>query len=95
MKSCPYCLKTLPFFNLVWQRLKADRDNAIVCERCSSVISQNGGANWIDGSFSCIAGGLCFHFMDLNTVPSVTIALLAGFLVLLVSSYFTAPIRKG
>ena len=95
MKTCPYCLNTLPFFNLIWQRLKANRDSAIVCKHCTSLISQNGGATWIDGTFSCITGTLSFYFIDLDTVSSATVAFGVGFSVLLVSSYFTAPIRKG
>lgn len=95
MKTCPYCLKRLSFFNVIWQRLKANRDSAIVCKHCSSVISQNGGASWIDGTFSCIAGTLSFYLIDFDTVYSPAVAFLVAFLVLLVSSYFTAPIRKS
>ena len=95
MKTCPYCSETLPFLNLVWQRLKADRDSTIVCKHCSSVISQNGGASWIDGTFSCIAGTLSFYLIDFDTVYSAAVAFLVAFLALLVSSYFTAPIRKS
>ncbi len=95
MKTCSYCSNRLPFFNLIWQRLKAHRDSAIVCKHCTSLISQNGGASWIDGTFSCIAGALSFFLIDSDVALSAAIAFLVGFLVLLVSSYFTAPIRKG
>lgn len=95
MKTCPYCSKTLPFLNLIWQRLKANRDSAIVCKHCSSVISQNGGASWIDGSLSCIGGTLSFYLIDFNAISSAAVAFTAGFFVLLVSSYFTTPIRKS
>lgn len=95
MKTCPYCLKRLSFFNVIWQRLKANRDSTIVCKHCNSLISQNGGASWIDGTFSCIAGTLSFYFIDFDTVYSPVVAFLVAFLVLSVSSYFTAPIRKS
>jgi hypothetical protein len=95
MKTCPYCSNRLPFFNLIWQRLKANRDSAIVCKHCTSLISQNGGASWIDGTFSCIAGALSFYLIDFDTVYSAAVAFLVAFLVLSVSSYFTAPIRKS
>ena len=95
MKTCPYCSETLPILNLVWQRLKANRDSAIVCKHCTSLISQNGGASWVDGTFSCIAGALSFYLIDFDTVYSAAVAFLVAFLVLSVSSYFTAPIRKS
>ena len=75
--------------------LSGQDHSAIVCKHCSSVISKNGGASWIDGTFSCIAGTISFYVIDFDAVYSAAVAFLVAFLVLLVSSYFTAPVRKS
>lgn len=94
MKYCPYCLRRLPFFSLVWQRLTFSESKALVCNRCASVISTKGDASiWV--AFTC--GGSCGSFLGYMLSPlslrALAIAGVVGFLVLAVTAYITAPVR--
>lgn len=96
IKYCPYCLKRLPFFNLVWQRLTFSENKALVCRNCASVISTQGDASiWV--AFAC--GGGCGsvlgHILSPLSLKALAISGAVGFLVLAVMAYITAPVRDS
>ena len=96
MKRCPYCVKTLPFFAIVFQRLTFEKDKSLVCPNCKSIISSQGSASiW----FSVSCGGSCGLLLGniIGSLDATTIAYVSGvsFVVFIISLYFTASIRNS
>ena len=95
MKRCPYCVRSLPFFSIVWQRLSASEESALKCSRCGSVISSNGGALWPDASIASVIGFVISELLRDMSVKTIAISISVAALVFIISSYFTAPIRSS
>lgn len=95
MKRCPYCVRTLPFFSIIWQRLTANDESALKCSRCKSVISSNGGALWPDALIASVIGFIISELLRDMSMKTIAISLSVAALVFIISSYFTAPIRSS
>ncbi len=95
MKMCPYCVKRLPFFNTVWQRITASEDSALKCGNCGSVISSNGGALLLDAGIASIVGFVVSEALRDASIKTIIISVCIGVVVFIISSYFTAPIRNA
>lgn len=96
MKRCPYCVKTLPFFAVVWQRLTFSEEKSLICPHCKSIISSQGVGSVL---FSGSCGGSCglllgnvFGFFEVRTVVYICGI---SFLIFVISLYFTASIRRS
>ena len=95
MRYCPYCIKRLPFFNLVWQRLTCNKEKPLVCPHCRSVISPAGGASmWLPSVIAPVGGYLFATFSAEFSVKTVMLSLVIGLILFILSSYFTAPLKK-
>lgn len=97
IKSCPYCVRPLPFLNLVLQRLTISTTKPLVCPRCESVISVDGGASmWTSLAIGSTGGYLLGKMLFGSfTIKTVVVGVVAGLILFVVSSYFTAPIRDA
>ncbi len=96
MKCCPYCVKTLPFFSTIFQRLTFSKEKPLICPSCKSIISSQGSASiW----FSASCGGTCGLLLGniIGSLEATTIAYVFGvsFVVFIISLYFTASIRNS
>jgi ribosomal protein S27E len=99
IKVCPYCRETLPFWNIVYQRLFPGRQNQIRCPHCTSVISDSSGAKLpilVGGS-----SGLGFFMGALVAelggayLTSILIGVAVLLVAILVGAYLFAPTRSG
>lgn len=96
IKTCPYCTETLPFFNLIRQRLTPSEQKAIECPRCKSTISVQGGASmWASSGIGSTGGYLLGKVLGGFSPEVVVASVIFGLVVFVISSYFTAPIRHG
>ena len=96
MKTCPYCTKTLPFFNLIWQRLTPSEEKALKCPFCLSVISVQGGASmWVSSGMGSVGGYIFGKLLGGFSFEVAAVSMVFGLLIFAISSYFTAPIRHG
>jgi len=96
IKTCPYCTETLPFFNLIRQRLTPSEQKAIKCPHCKSTISVQGGASmWASFGIGSTGGYLLGKVFGGFSPEVVVASVIFGLLIFVISSYFTAPIRHG
>ena len=96
IKTCPYCTESLPFFNLIRQRLTPSEQKAIECPSCKSTISVQGGASmWASFGIGSTGGYLLGKVFGGFSVEVVVASVVFGLLIFVISSYFTAPIRRG
>ncbi len=96
MKRCPYCVKTLPFFSVIWQRLTFSEESPLVCPNCNSIISNQGAASiW----FSAVCGGglgsLLGKIIGSFEVGTIIVIAFVSSVTFCVSLYFTAPVRDS
>ncbi len=98
LKTCPYCTRVLPFFNLIWQRLSASEKEGLHCPHCRSVISMQGSASLgLPLGLGGASGWLMGKWLGYSDLSVSTIAISSGIflLVFIVASYFTAPVRDS
>ena len=98
LKTCPYCTKVLPFFNLIWQRLSASEKDGLHCPHCRSVISMQGSAGLgLPLGLGGASGWLTGKWLGYSDLSVSTIAISTGvfLLVFILASYFTAPVRDS
>ena len=98
IKTCPYCIERLPFFNLIKQRLTLSEEKAIKCPNCKSTISSQGGASiWWSFGFGSTSGYLFGKLLSSTGLSYTTIlaSVFIGLFVFILSAYFTAPIRTS
>ena len=96
MKTCPYCIKVLPFFNTVRQRLTFSESTPLICGSCNSIISVQGGASmWPSLAIGSTGGYLLGKFLGGVSIKIIVISVIFALVLFIVSSYFTAPVRNA
>jgi hypothetical protein len=96
VQTCPYCVKALPFFNLVRQRITTSETKPIMCPSCGSVISMQGGATiWSSLAIGSTGGYLLGKALGGFSAETALVCVIGGLILFVISSYFTAPIRNA